>query len=105
MPGRKNTTTSVKEGAEGNVNANLVDWPFGCPSTATMSVRHGLPGIMTENMMMELGRPFVTGSTSVYEMNRRIPRGRIICYKNCPSSVCIFNSFCLVCEGSNRKFP
>lgn len=105
MPGRKKTTTSVKEGVEGNVNANLVDWPFGCPSTATMSVRHGLPGIMTENMTMELGRLFVTGWKNVYKMNRRILRGRMICYKNCPSLICISNSFGLVCEGSNRKFP
>ena len=51
MPGRKNTTTSVKEGVRGNVKANLVGWPLGCLSTATMSVRHGLPGIMTENMV------------------------------------------------------
>lgn len=97
MPGRKKTTTSVKEGDEGNVNANFVDWPFGCPSTATMSVRHGLPGMMTENMTMELGRLLVTGWTNVYEMSRRIPRRRTICYKNCPSSVCIFNRFGLVC--------
>lgn len=50
MPGRKNTTTSVNEGVRGNVKANFVGWPFGWPSTATMSVRQGLPGMMTENM-------------------------------------------------------
>lgn len=55
MPGRKNTTKLVKEGDRGNVSANLVGWPFICPSTATMSVRHGLPGIMTENIVATEG--------------------------------------------------
>lgn len=50
MPGRKKTTRSVNEASRGKEKANLVAWPFGWVSTATMSVRHGLPGITTENM-------------------------------------------------------
>ena len=50
MPGRKNTTSSENDGGRGKLKANLVVWPFGCVSTATMSVRHGRSGMMTENM-------------------------------------------------------
>lgn len=52
VPGSWKTTMWEKCGLNGNEKANFVGWVFGSEGTGTASVRQGLPGRITENIVI-----------------------------------------------------